>query len=1240
MALINIDLPAKRNELIRPFDLKSKILLVKLPYFSPWTPPLGISNIKTFLNNNGYYVKCFDFNTDPDLWGMHHAYFKVLLATDDKTDNDGYSKLWWILNAHMLAYANNATPGACAKVLQTIIPYYGIKYERGAVDKLILLVDKFFGRLNKMIDQLDLSDYSVVGTSTYSTSLATSLFFLKQIKKKYPSIKNVMGGGIFADDLALGSENLEILVGNYDYVDHVILGEGELLFLKFLQGKMAGKRVISLPDLNGETLQMKDVPAPDFTDFDLDRYYQLSIEGARSCPFQCSFCSETIQWGDYRKKPKDLFASQVIGLAEKYRNNTFFMGDSLMNPYIGDFSNELLKRNARILYDGYLRADKPVADRERVKNWARSGLYRVRLGIESAAPRVLGLMDKMTNPRIISEVLKSLANAGVRTTTYWVVGFPGETEEDFQETLNFIEEHHKYIYELEAHPYYYYPYGQVGSRLHKSYPIYPDEVTEIIKFKVWEIIDVQPSREERYERLQRISKLARKLGVPNIYTMSERFEAEDRWQWLHPLTAEVYEGTKVSRKAEEPPSNQVEVFSQDYREGESGRLNGLNSILCYRVSVKKNLNDDILQEATHELLRSNMMLQMRLENGKYIATPPTREMSRKSILAIHSIAGNEDHDRAGFETRLIEEISPSIRPEPGHSIRAVLVKTESGHNKFYLLAHKALVDGQSIKLLLEDLFRIYEQLSENKPVTLRPVRQSYLDFVRTANALEGPDTISSNRDEKNALRPGDGEFDERAVFDDPLQGDVKVITRPVEGGLGKKLRSGAFSDLGLKPVEIALYSLLRSITKAQGSEASLAVDWRYDYRIVNEPMEYTVCALSSVSHIPAKKITEIDRACESHDINRRLKSYAGEVNVIKNAPPSRYFARRGEILFNCEYFVEEPWLGGDTWVPEGFVNCDSDSAGEYLIEITPLCVSDGIQLRICHKRHAFVERLAARIIDHLLNELNETVVEWDQYLDAKQFWLNEVDGQVPTNNLDLVTTHVHNAPAQQSNISCAVDKSIMDQARTEFSVKIETLLLSIYSILLSRLNGKEELVILTSLDTAEGRKITPIRLCLRRAFTFREYVNYVEQRINRALKHGQYALDILKDAFHLPGTEGGEALLFDVAYIHRNSPDGGKSYPMIEYGFNEEGPVDRAPKLILEVVQEGDNTTLNIIYNGVQSTEAVVKELSSHLTYILRNVIVNKDVLLGEISLSIASDHYIMDSRRINELLSKNNFAF
>lgn len=531
-------------------DLKGaegKILLVKPPYFTPWTPPLGIAILKAFLEQNGYSVNCLDFNIDPELWGMHHKYFSTIQTLEDVSVNDGYSKLWWILNAHLLAYTNGADPTACARVLETVIPMYGIRHSREVIDALIPLVEKFFNRLDELLNRIDLSSYKVVGASTYTTSLAASLFILKKVKREQPQIQTVMGGGVFADDLALGSDNLATLVEEYPEVDHVVLGEGEMLFLKLIEGDLARKRVISLSDLQGASLEMKDVPTPDFTDLNLGNYYHLTIEGARSCPFQCSFCSETIQWGQYRKKPIKIFVDQVMELVERHHHNAFFMGDSLMNPYIQDFAKELINCNAKIFYDGYLRADKPVTNRDRTKFWARSGLFRVRLGIESASARVLGAMDKMTTPKVISDVLKSLGSAGIRTTTYWIVGFPGETEEDFQETLDFIEEHHRYIYELEAHPYYYYPYGQVGSRLYQCRSIYPEDVTNMTRFKVWEIIDADPPREVRYERLRRLSKLASNLGLPNIYTMAERYQAEDRWHSLYPLAAEVYEDTGMHR---------------------------------------------------------------------------------------------------------------------------------------------------------------------------------------------------------------------------------------------------------------------------------------------------------------------------------------------------------------------------------------------------------------------------------------------------------------------------------------------------------------------------------------------------------------------------------------------------------------------------------------------------------------------------------------------------------------------
>jgi hypothetical protein len=122
MSLVSITHADKTLGVTREQKRDGAILLVKPPYFSPWTPPLGISILKTFLEQRGYVAKCFDFNTDLDLWSMHHKYFSALQTLESVSINDGYSKLWWILNAHMLAYANDASPANCARVLERITP--------------------------------------------------------------------------------------------------------------------------------------------------------------------------------------------------------------------------------------------------------------------------------------------------------------------------------------------------------------------------------------------------------------------------------------------------------------------------------------------------------------------------------------------------------------------------------------------------------------------------------------------------------------------------------------------------------------------------------------------------------------------------------------------------------------------------------------------------------------------------------------------------------------------------------------------------------------------------------------------------------------------------------------------------------------------------------------------------------------------------------------------------------------
>lgn len=1091
---------------MRESSQKGRIMLFKPPYFTPWTPPLGISILKSFLRPHGYSVRCFDFNTDPELWGMHHKYFAAIQTLEEVSINDGYSKLWWILNAHMLAQANGASPEQCARVLETIIPLYGIPKDAGVIGELIPLVEKFYRQLGEAVDELDLSDYSVAGTSTYSTSLGPSLFILRRLKEKYPHVKTVMGGGIFADDLALGSDNLETLLREYDYIDHVVLGEGEMLFLKLLEGELSHKRAISIADLRGTTLEMKDVPPPDFSDMRLDNYYHLTIEGARSCPFQCSFCSETIQWGDYRKKPIGLFAEQVIELAASNGNNSFFMGDSLMNPYVAQFANELLERKASVLYDGYLRADKPVTHRERTDLWARSGLYRVRLGIESASARVLDSMDKMTTPAVIADALRSLATAGIRNTTYWIVGFPGETEDDFQESLEFIRENHRNIYELEAHPYYYYPYGQIGSRLYECRSLYPDEVTEIIKFKVWDILDVRPTRHERYERLRRISDLASSLGLPNIYTMSDRYQAEDRWLMLHPLTTLVYAGRHPHRGEAAAPEGEVGVYTDEA--GTAGR----GAVVCHRLSVAKRLDESTLAEAVARLARYHEMLRVSLRGGRYVPDEPE---GRGAALSIHEAgeAGEEEDER-----RVVEGLLPEVKPEAGRSLRVALIRREAS-SRVLLFVHRAVADTRGAVLLCEDLFRLYEQLAYGKEITLRPSGKPYADFVRELEAAGAAPVTGAGEAEAGA-----GEVEAGA-------GAAEAVSLGRQ--LAKEFRSEVLGQYGVTPRAVLLAALSKCLAEeAPGAPARLHV--KVDHREADGALEHTMANLTRTRPLPLQLLELADDPRRSQEALRQL---------ISGAPAGEADGRGEEdegaerVLLNLEYFIEEPWVEAETWRSEGFATGGRAPASPYALEIVPV-LGEEVEVILKTRDGAAAGGLAGRISARLGEELGALLRGMRDYVGARELWLREFgkDEGLPNLRAEGAAPEAGGAPDDAAEFRLA--PGLAESLRQGCAAELPEILLAAYGVLISLLNGREEVSVAAALAGAEGGpRVAPIKLTLRGDLSFRRFVERAAHASAQAAQYAAQSFEIL--AGELPRAEAGRGArpVFDVGFVFAGEGD-------------------------------------------------------------------------------------------------------
>lgn len=519
---------------------KEKILLVLLPFWEPQIPPLGISSLKAFVEQDGYRVNTVDANVVVDFSEMRSRYFTTLreFVPAEKRgnfDNVGQD----VLRNHLLAHLHREEEDRETYfdlVKELIYKTFYVRVSNNQAGPLNEVAAGFYRLLeNYFLELLAKEKPDVLGLSVYRGNLASSMFAFRLTKQHFPGIKTVMGGAVFAAELAVDSQNLEYFLEKTPYIDKMIAGEGEILFLKYLRGELrADRRVYTLRDINGENLDINSTPTPDFSGLDLEFYPSLPVYASRSCPYQCSFCTETVYWGSYRKRKVKLVAAEMKRLFEKYGSQLFLLCDSLLNPLISELAAEITAAGLSLYWDGYLRAGKQACDLDNTMLWRRGGFYRARLGIESGSPHVLELMGKKITIEEIKSSIANLANAGIKTTTYWVIGHPGETEEDFQQTLNIIEELKDDIYEAWCSPFNYYKTGQVNSQQweEKSRLLYNSRAAEMLVVRNW-TLDMEPLREEAYHRMNRFVVHCRKLGIPNPYSMVEFNRADERWKTLH-----------------------------------------------------------------------------------------------------------------------------------------------------------------------------------------------------------------------------------------------------------------------------------------------------------------------------------------------------------------------------------------------------------------------------------------------------------------------------------------------------------------------------------------------------------------------------------------------------------------------------------------------------------------------------------------------------------------------------------
>jgi len=523
-----------------------KVLLALLPFWNPLIPPMGIACLKGYLDGRGFDVKTVDANVENRFQNSMDRYFNRLKEVVPVEKQGNISNIGnHVLKSHLMAYINKKDEDERAfhdLVSELVFQTFFITLQPAQVVQLNHIIEDFFHHLRGYIEDLIREEQpDVLGLSTYDVTLPASLFAFRLVKEIDPGIQTVMGGGIFSGELDIQSPNFKYFVHHTPEIDKIIVGEGEELLYKFLCGELPlSQRIYTLADIDNRVMGLAQAPLPDFSGLETQFYPLMSSYTSRSCPFNCSFCSEKVLWGAYRKKSGRQIARELTELSRLYRTQLFLMSDSLLNPVADGLSDAVIQSGLSLYWDGYLRADEAVCDEDRTFQWRRGGFYRARLGIESGSPAILEAMGKKITPTQIKKALSSLASSGIKTTTYWVIGYPGETETDFQHTLDLIEEMKDDIYEADCNPFIYFLTGQVHSHRwaqeNKSRLLYKPGYKEMLMIDTW-VLDVPPSREETLHRLNRFVSHCKTLGIPNPYSLKEIHAADLRWQKLHPTAA-------------------------------------------------------------------------------------------------------------------------------------------------------------------------------------------------------------------------------------------------------------------------------------------------------------------------------------------------------------------------------------------------------------------------------------------------------------------------------------------------------------------------------------------------------------------------------------------------------------------------------------------------------------------------------------------------------------------------------
>jgi len=426
---------------------QAQVALVNMPFSYAKYPSIQLGTLSALLKSNAIPVECHHLNVR----FAHLIGVELHESICEKRALFGewlFSSLLFRDNPKRMEY-----PQVFKPVFEQIAQESG--KPAGYFEEIATRIAPQF--LTWALTAIDWGQYKLVGfTSTFDQNVA-SLTMAKLIKDLYPEVTIVFGGANF--DGEMGLEHFRA----FPFIDHVVVGEGEESFLPLVRRILDGKTE-DYPNgviyREGEKVMLTPNAAL-FSDFaktgppDYDDYYHLLAElghkaqgferillyeGSRGCwwgeKHHCTFCGLNAQSMKFRAKKPEQVLTEIADLSRRYDAVRFRLVDNIIDmTYIEGLFGKLAAEHCDL--DVFIET-KSNLQKHQIKTLAAGGVKCMQPGLESLSLNQLRAMDKGATP--MQNIICLKWSLYYHVTVLWniLLGFPGETNEDYQRQLDLI----------------------------------------------------------------------------------------------------------------------------------------------------------------------------------------------------------------------------------------------------------------------------------------------------------------------------------------------------------------------------------------------------------------------------------------------------------------------------------------------------------------------------------------------------------------------------------------------------------------------------------------------------------------------------------------------------------------------------------------------------------------------------------------------------------------------------------